>query len=77
MLRRGRYTLHLSHLEIDPGEFNDLTRDPAHASTLEVLTRRLVRRWDADRLNERVLESQAQRQAAEAQRKSATSSMVK
>jgi choline-sulfatase len=78
MLRRGRYKLHLSHreapqlydMEIDPGEFNDLARDPAHTSTLDDLTRRLAARWDASLLNERVLESQAQRQTAEAQRKS-------
>jgi choline-sulfatase len=71
MLRRGRYKLHLSHqerpqlydLKRDPREFDDLAADPAHATILGELTRRLTSRWDSDRLNQRVLESQDQRLA--------------
>ena len=74
MLRRGRYKVHLSHREApqlydlatDPGEFTDLARSAVHSEVLQDMTSRLMARWDSERLNGLVLESQDQRIATAA-----------
>ncbi len=69
MLRRGRYKLNYSlgdvpelyDLTQDPGEFQDLGTDPAHAEIREELSKRLLAFWDPVGLEQRVCDSQKER----------------
>jgi choline-sulfatase len=69
MLRRGRYKLIYSlddapilfDLEADPGEFDDLGSDPAHAAVLDELRTALLAHWDPIALERRVRQEQKER----------------
>ena len=69
MVRRGRFKLNhyldqpveLYDLERDPGEFNDLAADPAHARVREELTALVLRDWDPADIDRRVRASQRRR----------------
>ncbi|EAR49742.1 choline sulfatase [Oceanicola granulosus HTCC2516] len=68
-LRAGRFKLNLCKLdpdqlfdlEADPHELTNLAGDPAHADTLAELKAEAARRWDLDRFDAEVRESQARR----------------
>ncbi|MBA2278280.1 MAG: sulfatase-like hydrolase/transferase [Chloroflexia bacterium] len=69
MLRRDRFKLNYSlgdppelyDLDDDPGELHDLATDSAHRDVVEVLTARLLERWDPVALERRVRQSQRDR----------------
>lgn len=71
MLRHGDDKLIYSYgeppelydLAADPGEMHDLAGDPAHAARLDMLTARLLARWDPAALDARIRESQRVRRA--------------
>ena len=70
MLRRGRFKLNYSlddpvelyDLEADPGEFNDLGGDAAHAKVREALRTELLAQWNPVTLEQRIRQSQEERQ---------------
>lgn len=69
MLRSGRYKLNYSlgdspelyDMQADPGEFNDLAADPAHAGTVADLQKRLLEKWDPVALDKKIKQSQRER----------------
>lgn len=69
MLRRGRFKLNYSlddpvelyDLAADPGEFNDLGRDPAYADVREQLRADLLAQWNPVELEQRIRQSQEER----------------
>jgi choline-sulfatase len=74
MLRRGRYKYIrcpgdpdlLYDVAADPHELADLAADPAHSSALAALRAAADERWDMAALQERVLQSQAERRVVSA-----------
>jgi choline-sulfatase len=66
MVRRGNFKLNYYHGEepelfdvvVDPGEFNDLARDPAYATVRDELRALVLRDWDPDAVNDHARESQ-------------------
>ncbi|WP_370283349.1 choline-sulfatase [Pseudooceanicola sp.] len=68
-LRSGRYKYtrcaldpeQLFDLDADPHELTNLAADPAHAEALEALRAEADRRWDLDRFDAEVRQSQARR----------------
>ena len=70
MLRRGQFKLNYSlddavelyDLAADPGELNDLAADPAYAHVRESLREALLSEWNPVELEQRVRQSQAERQ---------------
>ncbi len=74
MLRRGPYKLNYSwgdpvelyNLEADPGEFHDLSSEPAHQMLIAEMKADLLAGWDPAELDRRVRESQRKQRFIEA-----------
>ena len=69
MLRRGRYKLNYSlgdppelyDIEQDPNEFNDLGTNPDYQVIRDKLQTHLLSQWDANTIEQEVLQSQQER----------------
>jgi choline-sulfatase len=69
MLRQGQYKLIYSHedplelydLKADPGEFNNLAKNPDYQDVVERLRASLLARWDPQELDRRIRQSQKER----------------